>query len=47
LEKSLKLGNVISGLFVQGHVDTTSKLKIKRIVFNIYMLLTVIEYYYL
>ena len=26
LEKSLKLGNEISGHFVQGHVDTTSKL---------------------
>ena len=31
LEKSLKLGNEISGHFVQGHVDTTSKLKKKRI----------------
>ena len=29
LEKSLKLGNEISGHFVQGHVDTTSKLKKK------------------
>ena len=31
LEKSLKLGNEISGHFVQGHVDTTSKLKKKYI----------------
>ena len=31
LEKSLKLGNEISGHFVQGHVDTTSKLKKKSI----------------
>jgi len=31
LEKSLKLGNEISGHFVQGHVDTTSKLKKKCI----------------
>ena len=31
LEKSLKLGNEISGHFVQGHVDATSKLKKKYI----------------
>ena len=31
LEKSLKYGNKISGHFVQGHVDTTSKLKKKCI----------------
>ena len=31
LEKSLKLGNEISGHFVQGHVDATSKLKKKEI----------------
>ena len=31
LEKSLKFGNEVSGHFVQGHVDTTSKLKKKRI----------------
>ena len=31
LEKSLSLGNRISGHFVQGHVDTTSKLKKKCI----------------
>ena len=31
LEKSLKLGNEISGHLVQGHVDTTSKLKKKCI----------------
>ena len=31
LEKSLKFGNEISGHFVQGHVDTTSKLKKKFI----------------
>ena len=29
LEKSLKFGNEISGHFVQGHIDTTSKLKKK------------------
>ena len=27
LEKSLKFGNLVSGHFVQGHVDTTSKIK--------------------
>ena len=27
LEKSLKFGNHVSGHFVQGHVDTTSKVK--------------------
>ena len=31
LEKSLKFGNEISGHFVQGHVDATSKLKKKYI----------------
>ena len=31
MEKSLKLGNEISRHFVQGHVDTTSKLKKKYI----------------
>ena len=31
LEKSLKLGNEISGHFVQGHVDAISKLKKKYI----------------
>ena len=31
LEKSLKFGNEVSGHFVQGHVDATSKLKKKRI----------------
>ena len=31
MEKSLKFGNDISGHFVQGHVDTTSKLKKKYI----------------
>ena len=31
LEKSLRFGNEISGHFVQGHVDTISKLKKKRI----------------
>ena len=31
LEKSLKFGNEISGHFVQGHVDVTSKLKKKYI----------------
>ena len=31
LEKSLKLGNEISGHFVQGHVDTVSKVKKKYI----------------
>tara|TARA_B100000678_G_scaffold26313_1_gene19726 strand:- start:83 stop:439 length:357 start_codon:yes stop_codon:yes gene_type:complete len=31
LEKSLKFGNEISGHFVQGHIDTISKLKKKYI----------------
>jgi len=31
LEKSLEFGNDVSGHYVQGHVDTTSKLKKKRI----------------
>ena len=31
LEKSLKLGNEISGHFVQGHVDTTSTIKNKKV----------------
>ena len=31
LEKSLKFGNEVSGHFVQGHVDTSSKLKKKQI----------------
>ena len=30
LEKSLKFGNLVSGHFVQGHVDTTSILKKKK-----------------
>ena len=33
LEKSLKFGNEISGHFVQGHVDTTSKLK-KKVIYG-------------
>lgn len=32
LEKSLKYGDEISGHFVQGHVDTTSKLQQKKII---------------
>ena len=31
MEKSLKFGNEISGHFVQGHVDVTSKLKRKHV----------------
>ena len=31
MERSLKFGNEISGHFIQGHVDTTSRLKKKQI----------------
>ena len=34
MELSLKYGNPISGHFVQGHVDTTSKLKKRKFTLN-------------